>query len=45
MIVNIYQRQTEFETETGLLYFPDYNEEDPRATLPELLSGISSSKM
>jgi hypothetical protein len=32
MIVNIYQRQNEFETETGLLYFPDYNEEalEPR---------------
>jgi hypothetical protein len=32
MIVNIYQRQNEFETETGLLYFADYDEEakEPR---------------
>jgi hypothetical protein len=27
MIVNIYQEQHELDTETGLLYFPDYDEE------------------
>jgi hypothetical protein len=32
MIVNIYQIQNEFETETGLLYFPNYDEavQEPR---------------
>jgi hypothetical protein len=28
MIINIYQRQNEFETETGLLYFADYDEKN-----------------
>jgi hypothetical protein len=34
MIVNIYQRQNEFETETGLLYFANYNEEALEPTYP-----------
>jgi hypothetical protein len=34
MIVNIYQRQNKLDTETGLLYFADYNEEDIEPRYP-----------
>jgi hypothetical protein len=34
MIVNIYQRQNEFETETGLLYFAGYDEKALEPTYP-----------